>query len=44
MHETLERFICRHRYERRAVVIDPHEVVERCGKCGKERIRGVTGS
>jgi hypothetical protein len=39
----LERLICRHQYERRAVVIDPDEVVESCTKCGKERIRRDTG-
>jgi len=44
MRTTIERAICRHRYERRAVVIDPDEVVEACAKCGKERVRSVTGS
>ncbi|WP_275039930.1 hypothetical protein [Halorubrum saccharovorum] len=44
MHETIERLVCRHRYERRAVVVDPNEVVERCAKCGKERVRGAAGS
>jgi len=44
MNATIERLVCRHRYERRAVVIDPDEVVERCAKCGKERIRVTTGS
>ncbi|MFC6770639.1 hypothetical protein [Halorubrum pallidum] len=44
MHITIERVICRHRYERRAIVIDPDEVVESCTKCGKERVRSVTGS
>ncbi|WP_280586835.1 hypothetical protein [Halorubrum sp. Boch-26] len=41
---TLDRLICRHQYERRAVVIDPDEVVESCAKCGKERVRRVAGS
>ena len=44
MHATIERLVCRHRYERRAVVVSPDEVVERCAKCGKERVRGVAGS
>jgi hypothetical protein len=44
MRATIERIVCRHRYERRAVVVNPDEVVERCPKCGKERIQGVTGS
>jgi len=43
MRETIERLVCRHRYERRAVVISPDEVVERCPKCGKERVRAQTG-
>ncbi|MGM0447039.1 MAG: hypothetical protein ACQERM_02150 [Methanobacteriota archaeon] len=44
MKTTIERLVCRHRYERRAVVIDPDEVVERCPKCGKERIRPASRS
>lgn len=44
MHATIEHMICRHRYERRAVVIDPDEIVESCTKCGKERVRSVAGS
>ncbi|WP_275039706.1 hypothetical protein [Halorubrum kocurii] len=44
MHASIEHLVCRHRYERRAVVVNPDEVVERCSKCGKERIRGAAGS
>lgn len=44
MHATIERLVCRHRYERRAVVTNPDEVVERCAECGKERVRSVTAS
>ncbi|MFC6890732.1 hypothetical protein [Halorubrum trueperi] len=42
--QPIERLVCRHQYERRAIIIDPDEVVECCTKCGKERIRGMTGS
>jgi len=44
MHATIERLLCRHRYERRAVVINPDEVVERCPKCGKERTQGAAAT
>ncbi|WP_254921890.1 MULTISPECIES: hypothetical protein [unclassified Halorubrum] len=41
---NLDRLICRHRYERKAIIIDPDEVVEACAKCGTERVRRIAGS
>jgi len=41
---NIDRLICRHQYERRAILIDLDEVVEACTKCGKERVRRASGS
>ncbi|MFW6318204.1 MAG: hypothetical protein ACOC06_07025 [Halorubrum sp.] len=41
---NIDRLICRHQYEDRAIVVDSDEVVESCTKCGKERVRRIPGA
>ena len=44
MHASIEHLVCRHRYERQVAVVNLDDVVERCSKFGKERLRGGAGA